>query len=104
MDSSQFRKLVDDQVIFGKDKKEVDASFEAILKVLEDNVIVASLKKLQEGLRVNWCGFLLRVVEDEGPIFIEPDQEKLDAIKDYTKPKNRKQLQSLLGLRTQIQN
>ena len=56
-DDSHFRKVVDDLVVFRKDKKEAYERFEAILKVIEDNGIVASLKKLQEGLSVNWCGF-----------------------------------------------
>ena len=46
MDPSHFRKVVDDLVIFRKDKNKAYERFEAILKVLEENGIVASLKKL----------------------------------------------------------
>ena len=63
-----------------------------------------SLKKLQEGSWIKWCGYILQVIDTEGPVLIEPDADRMKAVTKFPTPKNRTELLCFLGLKTQIQS
>ena len=76
---------------------------EETIQVLKMHRIVMSLKKLQEGLEVKWCDYLLKVIDSHGPILIKPNLERQRAVTEFPRPKNRTQLGHFLGLKTQVQ-
>lgn len=84
---------MDDLIIPGKDEKE---AFDR----LSETLAVAA----EKGLMINWkkCKFLKREVEYLGHIiggdFVRPSNEKIKAVQKFPKPKNRKDIQSFLGL------
>ena len=103
VDPAWFLKVMDDLVIFGQTKDECFMRFERILKLLENiGYVVMSLKKLQEGDCMKWCRYILRVIDAEEPILIEPDTEELRAVTEFPTPRNRTELRRFLRLKMQI--
>lgn len=68
---------------------------------LETQVILSSLKEHNITLNFDKCEFEKERVTFLGHVIsakgTEPDPGKIQAIKDYTSPKNKKQLQGFLG-------
>ena len=99
-----FTKVVDDILVFGKNKNEAYERFEKILKIFEKHGLIVSCEKLQEGNVIMWTGYKISIPEGGGPITISPSEEKIKAIRDYPTPKNRTKLRRFLGMCTQIQS
>lgn len=84
---------MDDIIIFSKNETEGLQNIERVLKVAADN-----------GLKIKWnkCKFLQKKVEFLGLIIqegsVSPSLEKVAAVKNFTEPKNIRDLQSFLGL------
>ena len=95
---SWYCKCVDDILIIGKDKQECFERFEAICKILEKYGMVASLSKLKEGKEVEYCGYIIKVTIEAGPVTISPSKEKVNALIDIPQPQTKTQLKRFLGL------
>ena len=74
-----------------------------IKSIKEKLGIVISLKMLQEGLCIKWCGYMLRVIDAEGPLLIEPDSERLKVVTEFPSPMNRTELRKFLSFKMQVQ-
>ena len=103
IDKTWFVKVVDDILIWGRDKEECYNRFTQILETLNDNGVVASLSKIQEGTNVEFCALTISIKGDNGDVAIEPSEEKVKAIMDYPEPQSRQELCRFLGLATQLQ-
>ena len=75
INQTYFLKVVDDILVFGATKDECFKRFEEIICMMKKHGIIMSLKKLQEGIEVKWCGYILKIISDNGPIVIKPDPE-----------------------------
>ena len=78
-----FLKVVDDIIVFGKTKEECLRRFEEIIKMLQRHNIIMSVKKLQEGEVVAWCGMVVSVDGQTGAVSISPDPEHSRAIEEF---------------------
>ena len=85
--------ISDDILIFGKTKEEHNDILENVLKSLKENNLTLNKSK---------CQFLQNSVKFFGCIFnengMQPDPDKVDAVKAAKEPKNEKALRSFLGL------
>jgi len=86
----------------GKNKKECYQCLEVILTVLKEKGIIASLAKIQEGMEIVYCGYVVSMSKDDGPITVLPCREKISALIDYPQPKTHTQLRRFLGLVNQL--
>lgn len=83
---------VDNLLIVSEEDDEHLEHIELVLERLLENNITLNLAKCEfEKKRVNFLGHVLSA---QGT---EPDPEKIQAIRDYTRPRNKKQLQGFLG-------
>jgi hypothetical protein len=64
--------------------------------------MIASLSKLKDGMTVDYCGYIITVTKESGPVKISPSQEKVNAILNLTQPKNKTQLRRFLGMVNQL--
>jgi hypothetical protein len=87
--------LVDDVLICGKTREEHDANLRAALDRCREKNIRLNADKLTVGAtEVNYFG---HVISAEG---LKPDPAKIKAIQEMPTPKNKKELESLLGMVT----
>ena len=77
IDKSWFVKVVDDILIWGKDKEECYSRFTKILETLEASGVIASLSKIQEGTKVEFCALTISTEKDNGNVIIAPSEEKV---------------------------
>ena len=89
-------KLVDDVLVTGKTKKELMEQVFRVFEACLANGIMLSAVKAQVGQTVKFAGF---VVDHEGTL---PDQEKVQALRDFPVPKDLTNLKSYLGLANQL--
>jgi len=84
---------IDDILIAASTKEERDAALEEVLKKARENNIKFNPKKVQFMKRKN--KFLGFIFGSEG---VEPDKGRKTSILELIEPKNRKELQSYLGM------
>ena len=89
--------LVDDVIITGKTREEHDANLLAALNRATDKNLKLNPDKLTVGAKeVKFFGHLLTA---DG---LKPDPDKVKAIKDMPDPKDKKELQTMLGMITYL--
>ena len=84
---------MDDIIIFGATLQEHNENLKKILKKLRTHGLKLQSEKC--GILRKECLFLGHRVTKEG---IFPDESKFDAVRNFPRPKNRKQIRSFLGL------
>ena len=85
--------LLDDICVSGSTKKEHDDRLTAVLKILEKNGVTLNAEKCQfDKTKIRYLGY---IVDADG---IQPDEEKIRAIKEYPAPKDITQLRRFLGM------
>lgn len=83
----------DDILIIGKDRKEHDDALRKVLKRAREKNVRFNVNKIQVGCKeVRYLGHIFSLNQ------IKPDPERLEAIKQMGKPKNKKDLQTFLGV------
>jgi hypothetical protein len=90
------QKIVDDILIWAEDGQQLRQRVEAVLSRCRQNGITLSQKKARWGNKVNFAGF---IVSAEG---VEPEPEKLQAIREFPRPQDVSSLRSFLGLAVQL--
>ena len=89
--------LVDDVIITGKTREEHDANLHAALTRASDKNLKLNPDKLTVGAReVKFFGHLLTA---DG---LKPDPDKVKAIEEMPEPKDKKELQTMLGMITYL--
>ena len=83
----------DDLIIAGKDKAEHDAILRRVLKRARTSNIKFNRNKIQ--LRVKEVKYLGGIISAEG---FKPDEAKIKAVIEMPQPKNKQELQRLLGM------
>ena len=53
-------------------------------------------------MRNDTCGYILRVIDTEGPLLIKSDSERLKAITDFPTPRNKTKLRRFPCLKMQV--
>ena len=89
-------KIVDDGLIQGETQEEVLQKFETALQACRENNLTLAAKKLEYGTQVNFGGYII------GRSGVRPDPKKVQAIKDFPRPKDITSLRSFLGLANQL--
>lgn len=84
---------VDDVVVYGRDKKEHDMRLRAVLDRLAEYNVKLNIAKCQIGK--SCVEFLGHTISATG---VRPTEEKIDKIKNWREPKDKSEVQSLLGL------
>lgn len=88
---------IDDILIWGKDKKEHDDRLEQVLKIAQQNNIKFNKNK---------CKFAMKEIVYMGHKISQngysPDNSKIKAITEMSIPKNKKELQTFLGMVTYV--
>lgn len=84
---------MDDIIIFGATLQNHNENLKKVLKKLRDNGLKLQSEKC--AILRKECLFLGHRVNKEG---IFPDESKFEAVKNFPRPKNRKQVRSFLGL------
>ena len=90
------KKIVDDILIWAKDENELINNCRTILNRCRDLNISISEKKLEVSHSISFAG---HIVSNKG---ITPDPSLTTAIKDFPRPTNISELQSLMGLANQL--
>lgn len=93
-------KVIDDLLVIGHDEQQCFVRLRTMLNVMRRDGIIASLRKLKEGRRLPWLGFIIESEYNGSPIKISPDPMKVKAIKSYPVPLSKTELQCFLGLKT----
>lgn len=75
-------KCMDDLLIHGKHKKECFQRLEFILNVLKEKGMVCSLSKIQEGMKIDYCEYIISVTIEDGPVTISPARSKVTVLLD----------------------
>ena len=89
-------KIIDDILVTASSVEELAKNVTAVLQRCRENGITLSPGKVEAGKRVKFAGF---VVSDTG---VEPDNEKVAAIKNFPRPQNITDLRSYFGLVNQL--
>lgn len=84
---------MDDVLIYGQSQEEHDRNLENVLKIVKQRKIPLNERKCE--FDVEEIEFLGYRISNKG---IRQTQERIEAIKSLTAPKNKSELQSLLGL------
>ena len=85
--------LLDDICVSGSTKREHDDRLTAVLKILEKNGVTLNAEKCQfDKTKIRYLGY---IVDADG---IQPDEEKIRAIKEYPAPNDITQLRRFLGM------
>jgi hypothetical protein len=90
------QKIVDDILIWAEDGRQLRDRVDAVLSRCRQNGITLSQKKAKWGNRVSFAGY---IVSSEG---VEPEPEKLQAVRDFPSPQDVSSLRSFLGLAVQL--
>ena len=90
------KKLVDDILVYGRDDEELLERITQVFKKCREWGITLSEKKYQYGSTVKFAGFILN---ENG---VQPNPEKVAAIKDFPPPKDITNLRSWMGLVNQF--
>ncbi len=97
MDLSQFRKVVDDILVYGKTKQDL---LDHVLQVLErcrEKSISLNPKKFKFGLQeIQYVGYIV------GKDGIRTDNSKIEAIEKFPQPKNLTELRAFMGIVNQF--
>lgn len=89
--------FIDDIVIYAKNKEEHDFILNKVLYTVKENGVILNLNKCQFGVKeINYLGHIL---SKDG---IKPDPQKINAIICLDKPKNVKEVQTVLGMITYV--
>ena len=93
---SNIKKIVDDILIFGQNRKSVLDTARQVLRRCREHGITLSKKKAEFGSCVKFAGY---VISTQG---VAPDPEKLSALRNFPTPKNLTDVRSFLGLANQL--
>ncbi|XP_018369319.1 PREDICTED: uncharacterized protein LOC108765221, partial [Trachymyrmex cornetzi] len=86
--------LMDDTLVYGATEAEQDRRLEIVLKRLQDNGV--TLNKAKCIFRTSSVKFLGHVISAEKGV--QPDPDKVRAVKDMERPKSREELRRFLGM------
>ena len=89
-------KIVDDGLILGETISEVITKFEIALKACKKHNLTLAEKKLEYGSQVNFGGYII------SELGVLPDPKKVEALKNFPRPKDITTLRSFLGLANQL--
>ena len=94
-------KLIDNLLIQGHDKADAVRKLGKVLKACRRNGVIISLKKVESGTSIKFCGFQLRV--KDGKPTIEADPGKCDALRKMRMPQSKQEARQFLGMCTQLE-
>lgn len=88
---------VDDLIVYGKTKAEHDERLKKVIKIAKENNVRFNLEKCDFGKqKIKYVG---HVISDKG---ISVNNDKIKAILEFEKPKNKNDVQRLLGMLTYV--
>jgi hypothetical protein len=90
-------KIVDDIIIWAKNEEELMERLKIVLERCREKGVRISKKKFEIGEEITFAGHVI-----SGSKGIRPDDEKFEAIKNFPRPKNIKDLRSFMGLVQQL--
>lgn len=88
---------IDDVIIWGRNKMEHDKRLEEVLKIARDRNLKFNLNKCK--ISRNEVPFLGHIFSDQG---IRLDENRIKAIKDMERPRNKQELETFLGIITYV--